>query len=408
MSRPLHRPGWLHTVVDVASRALLGVLGATVCVLPVSAAERAEYLIGYNEHRTNLPGGRHANVSTNRAMTVRGDGSERRAVAAHLVNEPHTWTQFVGWSPDGRSAIVGRAWADPENAAWEEAHQTFRFGPGRWLYDSHIVDLATGAAENVTAVERVSEYNTGLFFWPKDPQALGFTALINGVSKPFRMRRDGTGKTDLTAGSNGFAYGFSSSPDGRRIAYHENYQVYLANADGSDRQHVQTGHPFVFAPTWSPDGQWLLFVSGEHYNCHPHVVRADGTGLRQLASRQGYRGVTLFLDVPDYHQGSSDIPCWSADGQHVFYTAQHAEQIELFCVSLAGEREQLTNTPPGTEHYHPRPSPDGEWLLFGSKREGVRNLYLLRLADRREFPLTQLPLGFAAMHAHWQPRSTHP
>ena len=35
-------------------------------------------LVGYNEHRSNSPGGRHANVSTNRAMVVKADGTERR------------------------------------------------------------------------------------------------------------------------------------------------------------------------------------------------------------------------------------------------------------------------------------------------------------------------------------------
>ena len=78
-----------------------------------------------------------------------------------------------------------------------------------------------------------------------------------------------------------------------RISYHENYQVYLADADGANRIHVQTGHPFVFVPSWSPDGKWVLFVSGEHYDCHPHIVKADGTGLRKLADRGGYRGVTM-------------------------------------------------------------------------------------------------------------------
>ena len=84
--------------------------------------------------------------------------------------------------------------------------------------------------------------------------------------------------------------GFNASPDGQRICYHENYQVYLANADGTDKKHIDTGHPFNFAPVWSPEGNWLLFVSGEHYVCHPHVVRADGTGLRKIADRAGYRG----------------------------------------------------------------------------------------------------------------------
>lgn len=142
----------------------------------------------------------------------------------------------------------------------------------------------------------------------------------------------------------GFAYGFSSSPDGSHISYHENYQVYLADADGSNRIHVQTGHPFVFAPRWSPDGQWLLFVSGEHYNCHPHVVKVDGTGLKKLADRGGYRGVIEFLDVFDYHGGSSDVPVWSIDGQSVFYTAKVGNNVELFRVTLDGRAEQLTHS----------------------------------------------------------------
>ncbi len=359
-------------------------------------------LIGYTEHRTNLPGGRHANICTSRAMVVRADGTERQAVAEELVNEPLAWTQFAGWSPDGRTAIVLRGWESPENALWEEEHKTFRFTPEGWLVDTFLVDLATGRAENVTGVERVSFYNAGLFFWPDDPTKLGFTALIHGISKPFRMDRDGRNKVDLTKDSSGFAYGFSSSPDGRRISYHENYQVFLADADGSNRIHVQTGHPFVFAPSWSPDGKWLLFVSGEHYNCHPHVVRADGTGLKKLADRGSYRGVTQFLDVPDYHDGSSDVPVWAMNGDAVFYTAEVGNKVELFRVSLEGAAEQLTDSIDGTTHYHPKPSPDGEWIIYGSNRHGIRNLYVMRLSDRKEHALTAVPSGSAAMHAWWQ------
>ena len=360
-------------------------------------------LVGYNEHQTTLPGGRQSNVSTNRAMLVKADGTERRAIGIELVNEPGAWTQFAGWSPDGKMAVVLRGWESIENAQWEEQHKTFRFIPEGWLVDSYLVDVATGKAENVTGVERVSFYNSGLFFWPNDPTKLGFTALIGGNSKPFRMDRDGRNKTDLTKSTKGFAYGFSSSPDGSRISYHENYQVYLADADGSNRVHVQTGHRFVFAPSWSPDGKWLLFVSGEHYDCHPHIVKADGTGLKKLADRGGYRGVTEFLDVPDYHGGSSDVPVWSVDGQSVFYTANVANNVELFRVTLDGQIERLTNSADGTTHYHPKPSPDGNWIVYGSKRSGARNLFVMRLSDRQEHALTNAPAGRAAMHAYWQP-----
>lgn len=359
-------------------------------------------LIGYTELQTNLPGGRHANVRTMRAMVIRRDGTDRRSIGQELVNEANAWTQFAGWSPDGTLAIIGRGWQDAENAQWEEEHKTFRFTPGKWLVDSCLVNLSTGAATNLTAVDRVSHYNSGLFFMP-DRKRLGFTALINGISRPFVMDLDGHNKQDLSGKDAGFAYGYSASPDGKLISYHENYQIYIANADGTGKRHIKTGHPFDFAPRWSPDGQWLLFVSGEHYNCHPHIVRADGTGLRKLADRNGYRGVMEFLDVFDFHGGSSDIPVWSTDGKSVYYTAQVATAVELFRIPLDGHPEQLTKSAAGTTHYHPQPSPEGAWLLYGSKRNGVRQIFARRMSDGYEQQITNVPAGRGAIWPHWQP-----
>lgn len=368
----------------------------------------AEWLIGYTELRTNLPGGRHANVRTMRPVVAAADGSRRRVLAEELAREPDSWTQFGGWSPDGKTAIITRGWQSPENAQWEEEHKQFRFTKDGWLVDTYVFDLATGHTKNVTAVERVSFYNSGLFFWPNDPTKLGYTALIDGNSHPFRMDRDGRNKVDLTKESNEFAYGFSSSRDGKRIAYHKNYQVFLADADGSSARHIETGQPFNFVPTWSPDGQSVLFLSGEHYNCHPHLVRSDGSGLRKLADRGGYKGVIEFLDVPDFHGGSSDVPVWSTDGNAIFVTAQVGPSVELFRVMLDGHAEQLTRSPAGTLHYHPQPSPDGQCLAYGSKRDGVRQLFVMRLRDRSEHRVTSLPAGHAAMWPHWQPVAVPP
>jgi TolB protein len=360
-------------------------------------------LIGYTELQTNLPGGRHANVETMRATVVKADGTERQLIAEELTQEPHRNTQFSGWSPDGKTAILNRGWESPENAKWEEENKNFRFTKETYLLDSFFYDLTSGQTTNLTEIERVSFYNSGVFFWPNDPTRLGFTALIDGNSHPFRMDRDGKNKVDLTKGSTEFTYGFSSSKDGKRIAYHKSYVVFLADADGSNARAVNTGHPFNFGPTWSPDGQWVLFVSGEHYNCHPHIVRADGAGLKKLVDRNGYRGVVEFLDVPDFHGGSSDIPVWSADGKSIFCTVQVEKSVELFRVSVDGQAEQLTKSEPGTLHYHPQPSPDGKWLLFGSKRKDVRQLFIRSLADGTEKQITDLPAGRGAMWAHWQP-----
>ncbi|MCU0873683.1 MAG: hypothetical protein MUE50_15205 [Pirellulaceae bacterium] len=173
--------------------------------------------------------------------------------------------------------------------------------------------------------------------------------------------------------------------------------------DGSDKRRIETGNPFNFVPQWSPDGEWLLFVSGEHYNCHPHVVKKDGTGLRKLADRDGYRGVVERLKHPDFHSESSDVPVWARDGQAVYYTAKVGESIELMRVSLDGQVDQLTKSAPVVRHYHPSPSPDGRWVLFGSDRNGVMQLYVARADGTQARTVTNVPAGSCAMHGHWQP-----
>ncbi len=361
----------------------------------------AETWIGYTELQTSLPGGRHANVRTMRASLVRVDGTGNRKIAEELVDDPESWTQFVGWSPNGKQAIVARGWQDPANAAWEEEHKGFRMDPGKWMLDSCLVDMATGQVNNLTAIERVSHYNGGLFYMP-DGQHLGFTPLIGGLSKPFVMDLDGRNKKDVSGDGSGFAYGYSASPDGELISYHENYQIYIANADGGGKKHIQTGHPFNFGPTWSADGQWLMFLSGEHYHSNPHVVRRDGTDMRKLVDLNGYRSSVQFLDVPDFHEGSSDLPVWSADGKSVFYSALVGMTTELYQIALTGEVIQLTHSKEGTLHYHIEPSADGKRLLYGSKRDGTRQLFIMDLADRHETRLTDLKPGRGAMWAHWQ------
>src|SRR6185436_11240660 len=101
--------------------------------------------------------------------------------------------------------------------------------------------------------------------------------------------------------------------------------------------------------------------------------------------------------VYDFHGGSSDLPVWAPDSKSVFYTAKVGSKVELFRVAFDGKAEQLTDTPAGSMHYHPQSSPDGRWLVYGSKRDGVRQLYVLRLEDKRERRITNLQAGHAAM-----------
>ena len=73
--------------------------------------------------------------------------------------------------------------------------------------------------------------------------------------------------------------------------------------------------------------------------------------------------------------------------------------------TLDGKNEQLSDGRAGAMHYHPAPSRDGKWLIYGSKRDGVRQLYVMRLSDKKEWRITNLAKGRAAMWPSWQPRA---
>jgi Tol biopolymer transport system component len=376
------------------------------CETAQPLASRADCLIGYTDSQCDDPRGQFYNWRTARAMIVRADGTGRREIGASLITRSNSWTQFAGWWSDGRQAIVSSAWESEENYLWEREHKTFRMTEGNWLLDGCLVDVITGATRNLTAVERVSNYNAGLTPWPGDPNRATFAPLINGIQHPFVMDGDGRNKQDLSSGKDGFTYGCNVSPDGQRITYNKDYLVYIADKDGTNPRRVDEipEHTFQFIPTWSPDGQWVLFLAGEHYQCHPHLVRADGTGLRKLADRGAYSGSMEPLKVPDFHSGSSDIPTWSPDSQWVYYTAQVGEAVELMRVSLVGKVDQLTHSRPGVAQYHPKVSPDGRLIVFGSTRDGAGAQYVANADGSDIRPITTPTPGRVQMHAHWQPR----
>lgn len=388
------------------NRLSTSVLSLVVVAAGSIAAEAQDtvpqYLIGYREYRTNLSGGRHANDATSRAYVVGADGTGRRPLAPELVTNADTGSTFVGWSPDGRAAIISVSYNSPDNAAWEEAHRSFRFAER--ASDCYLLDLASGQTINVSSPERMSDVNQGVSYWPGNPQKLLGDAMINGVNHPVSMDLDGRNKRDLIGNSAAYTYGAQVSPDGKRIAYHSDYQVYIADADGSNPLHIDTGNSFNFMPKWSPDGLWVMFLSGEHYNCHPYVVQSDGAGLRKVADRQGHSGVVPCFDVPDFHGGSSDVPVWSPDGLRIYYTALVGKSLELMQTTLDGNTMQLTRSvTPGTLNYLPTPSPDGEWIMFGSNSSGTRQLYIMSAEGGPARAITNVPPGYGAMFGKWSP-----
>jgi dipeptidyl aminopeptidase/acylaminoacyl peptidase len=64
-------------------------------------------------------------------------------------------------------------------------------------------------------------------------------------------------------------------------------ELFVANADGTDERSLlgnNTG--FEYDPSWSSDGQWIIFTSERSGDGNPDVwrVRPDGSGLEEIAA----------------------------------------------------------------------------------------------------------------------------
>src|SRR5262245_40445759 len=101
---PVHLQRYLPLVLVAAALTSGTLLSAPQVETP------PDVLIGYTEHRTDLPGGRHANIKTRRAVIVKADGTGRRVLAEELTREADYSTPFAGWSKDGKAALLSRCW----------------------------------------------------------------------------------------------------------------------------------------------------------------------------------------------------------------------------------------------------------------------------------------------------------
>ena len=68
------------------------------------------------------------------------------------------------------------------------------------------------------------------------------------------------------------------SPNGARLAFMKDNDLFLANRDGSSERRLTRRVDASDPPAWSRDGSWIAFTrSGSVY-----VIRPDGSGLRRL------------------------------------------------------------------------------------------------------------------------------
>jgi Tol biopolymer transport system component len=243
----------------------------------------------------------------------------------------------------------------------------------------------------------------------------------------YAMRADGSGQTRLAFNRDGTQAEYIDpawSPDGRRLAFASGppgaNQLYVMNADGSDRRRLTEGEGNPGRPAWSPDGR-LAFQSRRSGNSEIYVLNADGSGFANptnltnhpaddlLATWSPDGGRLAFTSNRDgrwqiyamnadgsgqtrlTHTAAFDVlGAWSPDGQQIAFHSNRDGNWEIYVMNADGS-EQTRLTRNDALDYLPAWSPDGRRLAFASNRDGNFEVYVMNADGSEQTNLTNHP-----------------
>jgi TolB protein len=189
------------------------------------------------------------------------------------------------------------------------------------IYDTYTIYRANSDGSDITPLSHAPGYNAESTI-SRDGKHIVFTSTRNGDIDIYTMNADGSNVKQLTH-ELGYDGGPFWSYDGKKIVYRAqhpqttteisdykdllahglirpgNLEIWVMNADGSNKHQVTHNGAANFAPYWLPDGKRIVFASNMENQNDPsgfdlYVINEDGSHLERITLYPGFDAFPMF------------------------------------------------------------------------------------------------------------------
>ena len=265
---------------------------------------------------------RFAYVGKNAIYLANSDGSSRELIVRGVGDR----TGFY-WSPDAQRLVFGGGYQRPA--------------------EIFVVNVDGSGVEQLTRLPRKRKRTDDDWFqnpsWSPDGTRIAFNGArkeTGGTTNIYVMNADGSGLRRLTRGP---AYKWLPvwSHDGSEILYEQfgnkaqtRADLYTINPDGGGRQKltsVFTEGDHCACPAYSPDGTKIAYeAAGTRGKSDIYVMNADGSDRIQLTN----------------HRARDENPDWSPDGTQIAFYSERPGNAEIYVMNADGRQEKRVTHDP--------------------------------------------------------------